>query len=1107
VNNRATNRICSFSTIILFVFFLVVASSSVRASAQSTTGSIYGSVSDDSGAVVPHAAVTVTEISTNSTRTVNSSASGDYVFPSLTPGSYSVTIKISGFQSQTQTGIRLDANQNIHVNFALKPGSVDETVEVTASTTLVDTRESQLGSTVDQKRLEELPLNGRDAYDLVQISPGIANYSQAQNSPYVGDVAGATFSTNGLRLYENSAYLDGANDTSVYRPGLNYAPNPDALQEFRILTSTFDAEFGTKPGAVVNMITRSGTNDIHGLAYDFLRNNIFNARSYFNSSITHLRQNQFGGNLGGPILHNKLFLFGSYQGLRIATQVVLTPGASIVPTAAERAGDFSADKTIPKCGTTTFPCGGTPGVIPTALLDPVVQNMLKSIPLPSAFNGISGGPTPQQVGAELIVSNQYLIHGDYHVNDKHRLSGMYFTESGSQPYPNAINATILGYSGDLVKDTQTNSVGTDTWTISPNKLNSLRLYYTGNHYQAADLYAGTNTLASLGITIPCAATPCTQPNVTIPGYIGRFGNNGSAPNTVSMSTYGGGDTFNWSLGRHTLKLGGSFARNQYAPNQVAQRSGVYTVSGYATGNPLADFVLGKASNFSQNNSYPVNLHQIDPSLFGQDDWQVTKRLTLNLGLRWEVFRPYHGENNLSSFVPNMQSTVIPTAPTGLVFSGDPGVPDGILQTTYDKFAPRVGFAYDVFGGGRTSLRGGWGLFYSTVAASFYSNLLSPVYGKTVSISNPGSFANPYQGSTTPVDPFPFTPNLTNPTFSAGLSFAGEPPNNKAVPYVMEYNLTLEQQFGSHWATSISYVGNGGRKFYANRDENAPVYSPSCTAATCGTAATQLARRPYKPSTTSYVFGIIGELDPATNSNFNSLQVLLTRSFSHGFSVNASYVWSKALSDGTDDTAISTTTFPVSDSYNFRTDYGKSSFSQPQRFVVSYLYATPDIKRFGFAGKELLSGWRLSGITTLASGLPFNIVAGSDTNFDGNPLWDRPNQIGNPYLPKGRSRAARAAQYFNIAAFAPIPAGTSTGLGNTQYDLLVGPGQINTDFSATKSFTIVRETRLEFRAEAFNLFGNVNFGNPTAQQNSSQNGIITTTTEPGRILQFALKLAF
>lgn len=1083
-----------------------------RAHGQTTGGSIYGAVTDSTGGVIPQAQVIVTQIQTHETHTTKSDASGNYVFPLLAPGSYSVTAKAQGFASETQTDIRLSANQNVHVIFNLNVGAVTENVTVAAATTLIDTRESQLGSTIDQKRLEELPLNGRDAYDLVQLSPGVTNVNEGQNGNggQIGDVVGMTFSTNGLRVYENSFYLDGANNTSFFRPGGNLPPNPDALLEFRVLSSNFDAEFGTTPGAVVNMITRSGTDSYHGLAYDYVRNNIFNDRNWFvrpNTPAVHLRQNQFGASAGGPIVRNRLFGFFSYQGLRISQFQNVNGGTAIVPTMAERSGDFSADAPAsqPICGPKTYPCGGQSGVIPQQYLDPVALNIVQSLPLPTSNNSTTGGPAPQQSAAAPEIGDQYLGRADYQVNQKHKLSYMEFYESGNQPSPNSGGQNILGYAGDLIQDSQVNEVGTDTWTISPSMLNSLIVFYSGNHYQSADLFPGQRSLSSLGASIPDGGSPSTQPNVRVGGFF-TIGNSGSAPNTYTFTALGASDTFHWVRGNHAYKFGASISRNKFFLNTVGQRAGIYTVGGTNfSKNPLADFMMGKAQAFLQNNGFKYNLHYWDPSLFVQDDWHVLPRLTLNLGVRWEVFQPFHGDNNMGSFNPYVQSTVIPTAPTGLAFAGDPGVPDGVLVTTYDKFAPRLGLAYDVFGNGRTSLRGGWGLFYSQVPGTFYSNIVSPLYAVNVSISNATSFVNPYTGSTTPVDPFPFTPNLKNPTFAAGLAFPAEPPSNKAIPYVMEYNLTVEHQISQNWAASVSYVANSARKLYAERDENAPIYSASCTSATCASASQQLARRPYKPTTTSYVFNQIYEYFPEGGSSYNSLQTSLTRRFAHNFSVNANYVWAKNLGDTPDPTPNGFSVLSGTDNYNLRADYGKTSYDQPQRFVVSYLWVSPEIHRWGYAGRAALSGWRINGITTLATGQPFNMVSGSDTNFDGTNN-DRPNLVASPYLSNSRNRVQKIAEYFNPAAFAAVPAGTQTGSGNTQFNMMIGPGRKNTDLAASKSLPVWRESEIQFRAEAFNLFNNVNLGNPTAQLNSPNDGKITGAAA-ARILQLALKYSF
>ena len=1122
--------------------------------AQTTTGSIYGTVADASGAVIPNATVTAKNLLNGFTDIKQSDGSGDYIFPVLAPGSYTVSAQANGFKSVTETGIVLDANQNVHIIFNLPVGPTTEKVEVSASTTLVDTMSSQLGSTIDQHRLEELPLNGRDAYDLMSTLPNVTTYTEGSGSAggLIGDNVGVTFSMNGLPVYNNANYLDGASNNSYFRPGGNLPPNPDALLEVRVLSSNFDAEFGTMPGAVVNMITRSGTNSFHGLAYDYVRNTILNATTEFGANTPiHYRYNQFGGTFGGPVLHNKLFGFFSYQGLRFQTQQTSTANSAIVPTGpsgsgtgdttgaspgGERAGDFSTDKVIPKCGALTYPCPGSPGnpntkpgIIPTAYLDPVALNLLKFLPIPATFNGNSGGGSPFQVGNAPASSNEYMGRGDYQLNDKHRLSYMYFHEYGTQASPNSGAQPIFGYAGDLNQDTQVNDIGTDTWTISPTKLNTVRFYYTGNNYLANDLFAGKNTLADEGIQIQCGALPCTQTNVRMPSYIATgLGNSGSAPDGYIFTAFGLVDTFIWTRGKHNFKFGGSLARDRAYSNIVFQRAGIYNFAsnGFFSGNQLADFMMGKDSSFSQNNSPVINLHFMDPALFFQDDWKIMPRLTVNLGLRWEIFFPWHGQDNMSTFIPNVQSTVIPTAPLGVLSVGDPGVPDGIKKASYRRFAPRVGFAYDVFGDGKTSLRGGFGLFYSQ-AASADTTLTGPLFNEQVTITDGTNFENPYAGvganwqpasatnptttwtaaSIIPVDPFPYTPNFKNPVFPAGLSFTADPPYVTIDPYVMEYNLTLEHQFSASWAGSLSYVGNGGRHFNGSRDENSPIYNPACQVTiTCNTAATELARRPYEPTPSTYVFNAINEYDPEIMSAYNSLQATLTKRFTHGFSIIAGYVWEKDMDDSQDPTKNGSTVENM-DSYNFALDYGKASYDQPQHFVASYVYVSPEIHQWGYFGREALSGWKISGITTIGTGTPFNMTSGSDTNYDGNTATDRPNQVADWHMPGGRSRSAKVAEFFNTAAFAPVPVGTATGLGNTQYDLMVGPGYVSTNLSASKVLAIWKEHQMEFRTDAFNLFNQVNLSNPTATFNSPNDGKITSAAESGRILQMALRYSF
>lgn len=1074
----------------LFIVLLLLYGASLHA--QTTTGSIYGSVMDQSNAVIPYASITAVRFDTGETHIQTTNESGDYSFPALTPGDYSVSAQAKGFTTLSQRDVRLDVSQNVHISFSLKPGATNDVVSVTAETTMIDTRESQLGETVDQKRIEDLPLNGRNAYSLVQLVPGVTNYS---GESAIGDSTGASFSVNGIRTALNSYYLDGVFDTAIYRDGGNLIPNPDALHEFRLLTSNFDAEFGRAPGGVVNLITRSGTNQFHGLLYDYLRNNVLNAKSYFNNAVTPLKQNQFGGNIGGPIIKDKLFFFFSYEGLRISSPATVSSASLITPTAAQATGDLSSlpSSKWPKMPDGSFySCNGKQGVICSNLLDPVAQNLLKTVPL---SDPVTGHPA-QQTSPGNTAANQYLIHADYQITPNHTASLMYFDSHGTGRNPTAGSNQILDFSGVSLKSIQDNAVLSETWIVSPNKLNNIRFFYSLNHSILGNLF-NNNTLSDLGSLAPAGSILTTQPQISITGYW-SMGSGSSGVDNQAQQAIGVVDTFNWTHGSHDLKFGGSFLWSKYAETGGYAGSAQWGFTGSTTGNALADFLLGKANSWRQNSGVFHRLHASDPSLFAQDDWKITHRLTLNLGLRWEAFAPYTGQNNFGTFSPFVQSQRFPSAPLGILAAGDPGVPDGIIHTQWTDFAPRVGFAYDVFGDGKTSLRGAYGLFYAASQATFSANLEQQPFLLDITINKTPNLITPFSPG---VDPFPYIVNLQNPTFRSGAATVGLAPSAGGTPYVHEYNLTLQQQLSSRWSAQATYVGNGTRKTYLLRDANSPVFAPRASTTTDGLNS----RRPYEPTPITYVFGSITQLTPAANASYNALQLILTRRFAHDFSISASYVWSKTIDFVSADPGSLSGTSLV-DNNNIGRDRGLSSLDMPQRFVASYLWDVPGVKQWGMFGREVLSGWQLNGITTLSTGTPFNITSGVDTNLDGNTN-DRPNVSGNPKLQGGRSRGDKTQQFFNTSAFTPVQTGKlQYPYGNTPRNILVGPGIVNTDFSAFKSFPIWRESSLQFRGELFNLFNNVNLSNPNGTMTSTQFGKITGSGSP-RIVQFSLRYSF
>ncbi|HEY3838064.1 MAG TPA: TonB-dependent receptor [Bryobacteraceae bacterium] len=1115
----------------LFLAVVTMLSGTSGVSAQSTTGTIFGVVTDVTGAAIPNATMTLTETRTAVKRTTVSDGKGEYTYAILNPGDYIVTAAVSGFKTTTQTGIALAANQNIRVAFTLVAGNVSEAVEVEAGVTLVDTREAQIGETIDQNKIENLPTRNRDVYSLVTTTPGVTNYNADSN---IGTRAGVAFSVNGLSTDQVSYYLDGSYDTiTASSSGGNKIPNPDALSEFRVLTSNFDAEFGRSPAAVINAITRSGTDRFHGAAYDFIRNNILNARGYFEQPTSptnpavQFQQNQFGARIGGPVkLLPQTFFFIDYQGSVIRQQEVINAGMVQTLTAAERTGDFSGDTLIfGKTGTFQVPklpagtnCGTTaaPKICPAAL-DPVAQNLLKIVPVGAPVGSPQGVHTiGQQVGKADSISNEGLVRFDFNHFKKHAIETMLFYTKGNDTDPSAGSNQLFGYGGSTDTAQQFNVVAADIWTLSDRTVNSFRTFISRNHYTIYNLY--NQSAQSLGSQMVPAGDVSAPSQFNLNSYV-NIGGGAHGPANVDQVSYGGIDTVNLTRGTHSIKLGGSYVYDTFFNNLGKSSGGNFAFTGSTTSNTFADFLLGKANSLTQANVVIHDTYSYDPALYIQDDWQFTRRLNLNLGLRWEVFPPFLGDNTLGTFAAGVRSTVIPSAPIGLLYQGDKNIPRGIFSTSYRDFAPRVGFALDAFGNGKTSLRGGLGVFFFkqnsgnsagqvqapynlNLVTSQTANLVCPYGVNAASLTGTGCPANTLFGVGKGYgDPYPYDP--AHPNFNnvaAGQTIFAVPADGGATPYVYEYNLTVEQQLTPRFAMHVAYVGNALRKNYLTVDENAPVYAPNATISTAGL----IARRPYEPygvgAASTFRFGAIQFTEPSENGNYNSLQATLRGRFGRKLSMFASYVWSKSLNYAG----------PNVNNYDIRMNYGAAPTDLRNRFVASYLFELPTTTRLGFFGREVLNGWHLNGITSLQSGSPFTVTSGVDTNRDGTTN-DRVNIIGNPSLPH-LSRAQRIQQgTLNPAAFSTpgftLP--TDNPYGDEQNNQFYGPGNVDTDLSIFKEFALVEQARFQFRAEAFNAFGNVNLNNPRATLPNIQTPGLAQITGagPARVLQFGAKVLF
>jgi hypothetical protein len=1030
-------------------------------------------VADSSGGGMANVTVTLRNTSTNQTRSAVSDQVGSYVFATVPTGVYELEAQAPGFKRVIHGPITLDVNQNARIDLELQVGSVNQTVEVTSDAPLVDTRDVQVGSTIDAKRIQNLPLDGRNVYDLMRLTPGTVNVSTS----LTGSNDSNNMNVNGQRVRENNFFLDGAFNNSLFRNGGNMAPNPDAVDEFRLITSNFDAEYGRLPGSVMNVVTKSGTNSFHGTLFDFLRNDSLNARNFFQATVNPLKRNQFGGTFGGPIKKDKTFFFVSYQGLRLRTDSF--ENGVIVPTLAEREGDFSALPASKRPTGSQFVNGK---IISPTLLDPVaIQLLNQMVPLPNNASG-----TYSDTEAAPVNDDQGMARIDHQLTDANRLSGTVFIDRSTGTTPFGGTSNIANY-GTIINDyRQENAILSDTWTASPSIVNEAHINYTRNYY--ATTTPVHTSWSDFGSQIVLGAQPPRPPQINVSGYWqgGTYGDD-----TQPQVTYGGSDILTLIRGQHSIKLGGSFLWNHFQETGNWLGAGQLSFTGAYSKNAEADFELGEAATFRQNSGLNRDFKGTSSGLFIQDNWQVLPRLTLNLGLRWELNTPYTSAGDaLATFEAGVSSQRFPTAPLGVLFPGDPGIPSGIAPTKLNNFAPRVGFAWDVFGNGKTAVRGGYGIFYAASMVNLTSNLQNQPFILDLTIFGTKNLTDPWaaQGGT----PFPYTLDTSNPRFVLPVTanYLGE---GAGTPYVQQYSFTVQQQLGNAMSLQVAYVGNSSRHLYIQRDANTPVYIPGAS-----TASNVNNRRPYLPGT----FGAIYELETAGNAAYNSLQAVFNRRLSHGFSLVANYTWSRSIDILSDDpTSLSNVGFV--DSNNFALDRGVSNFNVPQIFSMSWVWQAPALNRWGLLGKEVFGGWQLAGIMTAQSGQPLNVTSGKDTNLNGNTN-DRPNLVGNPNISGSRSRSETINEFFNTDAFAALPAGQLYGTAGR--NILVGPGAVDWDISAFKSFAVTERQSVQFRADIFNLFNQVNLGNPNTTLTSANFGKITSAGSP-RICQFALKYIF
>ena len=1078
---------------LLFVFPLL-------AVAQITTATIVGTITDSSGAIVPGAQVTARNADTGLTRTMTSNESGTYRLEFLPVGNYVLEITARGLKKVSQSGIVLQVNDTARVDVSLTVGEVSETVNITEAPPAINTSSAEIGRTIQSTEITNLPLVERNVYALLDLTPGVQSNNNGVASSSTGTsslvlgfpeqrtlINGGTDSGTGSVNY----YLDGGNNMTNLRNTGNILPNPDAIQEFRVQTNSYNAEYGRFASGIINVLTKSGTNKFHGSLFEYVRNTVFNANDYASLlERSPFHRNQFGGTLGGPLRRDKTFFFFAYSGLRQTTSSFLNN--AIVPTDLERLGNFSASATKPTdpANNATFTCNGVSGVICANRLDPVATKIIRDyIPLANLAGSKWQGNVPSPFD-----TNEYLAKFDHQLNEAQRLSVNYFTTAGSN--------TVKAGSGNLPWASQKfnwrqhNLNLSDVWIISPNKINQAWMTYTRNFGGRLNLPA--TSLADLGSAFTIQGTP-SLPQITVSGFFTLT--NAIGGPTAGTNFYSVRDVYSWNIGNHSLKLGGELSLNKDIQQTLLNNYGVFTFNNGATKNALADFLIGIPSAITQDAPVTGYTNTWYSALFVQDDFRVNSRLTLNLGMRWDVQTPpTDPQNRFVNYVPGRKSTVNPLAPVGELFYGDAGVERGGIPVNYKHFSPRFGVAWDPFGNGKTSIRGAFGIFYGSISGNEWNTMtnfqpfstrltFTNINQKTNATGVPlgASLSNPYNAFVGG-NPFPYKGTFVT---GGGVFAVAE---NFQWPTSYQMNLSIQHQLTKDLTVGAAYVGTLSSKLPFGRDVNYPVLTPTATSA----GANILSRRPNP------LFGAVLQLNSDQSASYHALQITSAMRMSRHVTFNAFYTFSKTLSSVQ---LHNNTTQGLAQNYSkLELDRGRADTDQRHVFSMSLNYQPDYYTGSNAIVRHVLNGWSISPIVKLRSGLPFTVSNGNvDANLDGNTN-DRAQLIGDP-----RIANPTAAQWFNTAAFAQnkVVTGVATD-GTAPRNLLDGPGYRVVDLALSRDFRLSERFKLRFRAEGTNAFNMVSLGQPGAAvpsgATSTTFGVISTANSM-RKLQFGLRLTF
>lgn len=1051
-------------------------------------GQINGIVSDSSGGVVPGVTVTATEAQTGISRDTISGPNGRYQFVAMRPTVYEITAALTGFRTIKRTGIELFANQALTVNVTLELGALNETVSVSGNAVQVDITTATISEVVDHARIVELPLNGRDAAKLTTLVAGtvIASVSTETGKTIPGALR---LSSNGSEALSVSFRLDGTSNTDLYEHENLTFPFPEALQEFSIQTSNYSAAQGNSSGAVINAVTRSGTNEYHGGTFGYVRNKAFNSRNYFASVPDALDRRQYGGYLGGPVKvpgyngTNRTFFFVGWQGTLLKNTTATT--TVFAPTTDQRNGNFAT------CGA---PCNvpirdpltGQPfpgNQIPVSRYDPA------SVKLMSYFPQVGGTGQHQVSRASAMDFNQLVLKVDQQLTSKDQLSGRYFIDH----FDNAAIITpgdLLSYRTGSPKSRVRSQSGVYAWkrTWTPTVLNETHVGFQRMH--AGRVTPPTPSMQELGVRLPLYPT---TPNIQLIDVSGFFAIGADAPSDFVRNGVEVNNRTSWMKGKHSIQFGGEAQYYKATIDSEYRVPSSSVFNGSATGNAMADFVLGDLRSFDQGTGEYKDNTNFYSSAFFQDDYKIHRRLSLNIGARYEPTPPWHEQVgriqifSLEAYRAGRRSTLFDNAPPGVFFRGDPGVPEDGTLGDWNNVSFRGGAAWDLTGDGKTSLRGGWGMFYDQHIIGRFNNgaTNNPPWSIRVNVTEPvGPFSNPYLGRTdfnsislagvgrrdAPF-PTPVSANSYDERFNTPLTY--------------NYNLTLEREVLSGWIARAAYVGSKTAGGQNTITLNPAIYVPGATTGTTD------ARRVLQP------YGALQTYVQQRWSNYNSMQLTLNRRFSRGFTINSNYTLSSVVGNFGDEL------IPYFMDQDPALLEGPLDQMRRHRFVTSWVFEIPELGTGNAVARAALNGWQLTGIIQYQTGSPHTITTGTDISRDGIG-GDRAKTTGVSLdAPAGSDQTL----WFNPAAFAAGDVGTFGTVGKGVY---TGPSTHYWDMGLSKNVRFKTDMSVQFRAEFFNIFNQVNFANPAIAVSSASFGRITSTHpnqgDP-RIIQFGLKFVF